>query len=688
MAASAPSGLPLAAIVRALRRSALLIVVGGVVGAAAAYAYARTLPKSYTASSLIAVAGSGFAIPELQGALRPENAADPMPLVRTEMQALTARDLVTRVVQELQLNKLPEFNSDLRPPSLVSAVKGWVQSFMPSTQEPAGVSDPLNGVIGAVTNNVRIFQDNRSLAIDVGFISQDPALSATVANTLVGDYMKIRASRQSRANTGATEALSDRITQVRNEISTLEDQIRTLRTSNGTVLLRAGSVGQQQLEDLASAAAKAAVERGQLVANYNRATVLASQGNSAALASVLSSPTVAQLREREAAASGRVAELSSRYGANYPGIASAQAELSAARSQVAGETQRIISSLGTQVRVAREHEADIAKQLEDARSAAVGSENARAELKRLEDEVESRRKLYQTMLERAQQVAGAPTTEKTPDVYVISTAAAPSGPSGPNMKLAAGFGGIGGATLISLLALLRLRQVSAPATPEAPALTGLTGLSVAATLTGAALRRAKGGDALTTDDAAVADQLAGAVRKLGRGRRPKLVLFADASSRDEAAAVAAFFARTAFARGDRVLLIDANLRRTGTVPGMPAPTRDLLSLLDGREWPDPTPAAAACLEYYAAGMPAAAATRLLSEPIFANLLTQVREGFDTVVLLAPSVDVPETAALARQVDVGLLVCGKAAPLPAVSRFVSQGQGGSGSGPVALVSTAA
>lgn len=71
-----------------------------------------------------------------------------------------------------------------------------------------------------------------------------------------------------------------------------------------------------------------------------------------------------------------MADLSAHYGPNYPGVRSAQADLQAARSQVASEARRIDASLSAQLTVARAHKADTKRQLQSAQEAGVKAENA------------------------------------------------------------------------------------------------------------------------------------------------------------------------------------------------------------------------------------------------------------------------------------------------------------------------
>ena len=314
----APEGMQFGPMLRLLRRRAWLIVLCAVLAAIGAYAYARTVPKSYTASSLIAVEGERIAIPELQGALRNDSAPDPLPWVRTEMQAIASRDLMQVVVDKLNLQDVPEFNPALQPPSLMQQIKDSIQSLLPRQTGSEAASSPREAVLGSALRALAIFQDNRSLVIEVSFVSQDPALAAKVVNTLVTEYIASRAKRRVTANQGANTALTERIDQVRQDLAGLEKQMRDLRTKGDLVGLRAGSVGQQQVEELATAATRAAVERAQLQTTYERAAALASQGSSDALANVLGSGTVSRLRDQEATATRRLAELTTRYGLRPP----------------------------------------------------------------------------------------------------------------------------------------------------------------------------------------------------------------------------------------------------------------------------------------------------------------------------------------------------------------------------------
>ncbi len=692
-----PGGtLRLAQIARLLRRHAWLIGGLAVIAAGGAFLVARSLPKTYTASSAITVEGDRFAIPELQGALRGENAPDPMPWVRTEVQALTSRALVQDVITKLSLDKNPEFNTALRPPTLLQQVKSAITSLLPPSTDAKAPPGPDEYVLANVMKALVVFQDNRSLVISTGFTAQDPQLASNVVNTLIASYIQGRAARRVDANRGANDVMVSRINQVKSELDGIEQQMRDLRNKGQLVGLRAGSVGQQQLEDLASAAARASVERAQLEANWDRANTLSKQGMSDALASVLNSPTISNLRAQEATASRRVADLTSRYGAGYPGVRSARADLQAVQGQISGEVQRIVASLDAQLRVARQQEADVNQQLATARQAGVASANVQAQLTDLQQEAATRRALYQTLLTREQQTVAQPTGTETPDVRILSTAVPPGSPTGPNTKMITGAGGLSGVLLGCLVALLRLRSVDTFET--APDFTRATGLPVLAVLPrGLALsgRTALASTVMTAPTEPGADalrKLRTKLRFVGRSRAPRSILFTSAAGRGDAAAsaaagFAAAFARVAAADGEHVLLLEGNLAAPGLGRLLGIESDGLTELFDiGADWRDTVAAdPQSPLDLLLVGQPLANSHGLLSGVTFQNLLVEVRQDYDLVVMDAPAAGSADAAALALRADATVLLIDGKADQPSIREAIAR-LGGGVSAPLGAVMT--
>ena len=656
-----------------LRRYLWLIGLCAVLAGLAAFAYARTLPKTYTANSALTVEGDHFAIPQLQGALRSESAPDPMPWVRTEVQALSSRAMLQSVISTLHLENNPEFNPALEKPGLAQKLKdrGSALVAMVLPQGPASTADagPDEQVLGRVTKALTVFQDNRSLVISIAFTARDPQVAANFVNTLTQEYIQSRTKRRDSVNEGANAVMTQRIEQVRSDLAKIEQQMTELRNKDGMVTLRAGGVGQQQLEELTTAAARATTERSQLQVSYERATAAVKQGSSDALAAVLNSPTIAALREREAVASQRMAQLSPHYGSEYPGMRSATAELSAARRQVNEEVGRIVASLGTQLRVARDQEASIQQQLAEARKIGVVADNARAQMEQLQQEASTRRTLYQTLLAQAQQTVAQPASIAAPDVRVLSPAVPPGMPSGPNTKLAALMGGAGGALLGALISLTRTAAVAGFSTADA--LAQATGVTVLATLPRRLLTRERGllaasaavGPAADGEDMRAMQALRARLWFAGRRIAPRSVSFVSAAAgeagADATSCLAAALARACAANGEHVLLLECDMQSPRLARALGLRSSDFngaTRLQDYVDWHDALVAdRQPGLDLLLALDDAPVALALLGSVSFLNLLVEAGNEYDLIVLHSPAAETPEAAVLTQRTDAAILV---------------------------------
>src|SRR5438270_758423 len=126
-------------------------------------------------------------------------------------------------------------------------------------------------MVNTLLHDLTIINDGRSLVISVQFTAEDPALAAAVVNSLIKHYGETKAEARDKTNREANATLNQRVKDVRGEVDALEQRIQQTREKYNIVQTRAGSVGQQQLEDLSAAVTKASADRAQLEANYQRA---------------------------------------------------------------------------------------------------------------------------------------------------------------------------------------------------------------------------------------------------------------------------------------------------------------------------------------------------------------------------------------------------------------------------------
>ena len=659
-AAEPSSGkMPLSQILKTLRRNLWVILLCGIIAAAAAFGFSKTRPHLYTANAAIAIESQSFGVPELAGAIHNDDPAEPMPIVLTEMQAITSREVVERAITDLGIDRLPEFNPALRPPTLLHTLTARLQALLPIALPSATPPDrSMQSVFATVLNSLVVSQDNRSLVIGLGFTSQDPKLSAAFLNDLIKSYLSVRAESRAAANSKANSEMLQRVDAVRSNLTKLEQQMRDLRTKDDLVGVRAGSIPQQQVEVLATEASNDSLQRAQLEAQLEQADGLIKAGAWDDLASVLSSGTISKLREQESADSQQLAALRTQEGPNAPDLQGAEADLASAQGQVAAEGRRIVASLATQLAVARAQEAEAESQLQKAQEASVISENAQSQLGDLQQEVVAQRTLYQNLLQAVQTTAGQTTSSLVNlDVRVLNTAVPPSGTSSPNTKLATAMGGAGGLILGLLLCLIRSHTADTLGTTDDVIAT--IGLPVSAVIRGGnrpLLTRVLGNP--TGQEAEALRLLRMRLRFNGLPISPRSILFVSLDDGREAADLASAFAHVASADGEKVILTEGSLREPRLARLLGMQQTGLLTVLDGEEdWRDvlQTGGSASHLDVLVTRRAAGAPLALLAGPHFQNLLLDLHDAYNLTVFNGAAAAGSDTLALASETDATVLI---------------------------------
>ena len=667
-------------VTRLLRRSLPIMIFFALVFATIAFAATTYLmPKRYTTAGILAVQTQSFAIPELEGAIKRESLPDPMPVVRSEVQILQSPALIRQVVHDLDLGADPEFNPTLRPPGPVASAKTWIADQLPpdlrkSAQDwgilpkSGGVmsdSEITDIVVGEVAHELSIINDNRSLIIVVQFSAQKPELAASVVNDLIKRYMDSKVAARTLTNKEANTSLKQRVSEVRQEVDDLEARMQQIRQKYNLVQTRAGSVGQQQLEELSVALVKASADRAQLEATYQRAAALARAGAvDRDAVDMLSSSTISLLRDREATAARRVAELSSSQGPGHPQRRAAEAELASAQAALASEARRGVTALGAQVQAARQREADLRKQVAEAQSKAGSLAIVQGELAQLEKDTDARRTLYTTLLQRAEQTDKA--GPEQPAGQVVSDARVPIFPTSPRPKLAAALGLVGGLAFGGFIGMLRKQEsASFVDTDEIAAETGLAALATVPRLPGRG--RSLANAVLSEPAAPPADALRllrTRLRFIGRGAVPRSLLFVSGTQGEGASSVAAAFARLAALDGLRVLLVEGDLQKPSLARLLDLPpSNGIVETLEGREhWRDAIVRdPKTSLECLMASGTTHNTGRLLDTMQLRNLLVEARDDYNLVVLDSQAVgSATHAMVLAHVVDAVVLVvaCGE------------------------------
>ncbi|MEO0729712.1 MAG: polysaccharide biosynthesis tyrosine autokinase, partial [Pseudomonadota bacterium] len=185
-------------------------------------------------------------------------------------------------------------------------------------------------------------------------------------------------------------------------------------------------------------------EMEQLVVARNRTTeararyeqarqIIATGGDTSALEDVLRNHTVRALRDQLARSLRSQAQLKTKYGPLHPALRKANADVAKARSELVNQINSITANFKTELGIAEARQAQLASNLISLKQRIAETKEKTWELEELTRDATTSRKLYETMLGRAKQLNQSVGLQ-FPDARFVQRATVPLSPAGPKRK--------------------------------------------------------------------------------------------------------------------------------------------------------------------------------------------------------------------------------------------------------------
>jgi succinoglycan biosynthesis transport protein ExoP len=382
--------------------------------------------------------------------------------IEGEIEILRSRNLAIKVVKRLNLVNNPEFNPALQMPEksafdFLAYVdpRRWIpESWSNALREATGhqterveppppvtalseeeqreqqlISTAADILLGKV--NIKALEWASGVTVTVS--SLDPATAARLANeypdAYIVDKMEARFEAAEKANNWLAEQLQDL------EVKVVESEraVEIYRDEHGLGETEGASLLDTQLSELNSQLMIARAEKAEVdarLAQLRRLLLAGGQGVETA-AEVMSSALVQQLRTQEAQALSRASELSVEYGPKHPRMLQVQAELVEIRERIHEEVQHIAVGLAHEAEFARTKVASLEESLLVAQGQTSEQNKEAIQLRALQREAAANRTLYETFLEQAKTSSSTKSLDTT-DSRVISAAEVPGAASYPD----------------------------------------------------------------------------------------------------------------------------------------------------------------------------------------------------------------------------------------------------------------
>lgn len=656
----------LALFLRILRRRRWTLILSVIIGLLLTIVAVSQMTPKYTATLELIIEPKQISVIDLESIIA--QAPPDADLIASQIEIIRSRDLAGKVIDRLNLDENPEFNPTLQEPGVVAstidAIKSEVMNWLgvPTTVEEMPADRERTLVINEFLSALNVSLRGESRVVGVSFTSVDRELAPTVANTVVDIYLVEQLEAKFNAISRASVWLNDRLVTLRKQVEEAENAVESYRAQAGLVEGVNSNVITEQISALSAQLIEA--RAAQTNAESRLAQVRSFANNPSQLQyvpEVLQFPVVQQLWQEQAALMRQEADLAAKYGKQHPQLINLRAQIQQLNARVSQEVERVARSLEGAVNQARAQTASLQRQLDELVNAASRYDIAEAKLRALQREAETSQKMLQVFLERSMQSGDLVQLEE-PDARILSRAAVPLGPSYPKTKLY-----LAGATLGSILLGLLLMYLQEKldhtfrSGEEIEEATQLPCLALVPMVSGIRQARALHEYVIKKPTSVYAEAIRllrtslWLQRRSARsGERPNCVAITSSKPGESKTSTAISLARAAAHAGERVILIDCDVRMpaVGHTFGA-ANSSGLLDVLAGtaegtqviqKDYASP-------LDFMVAGGVGTNSAKLLMSGTMVELIEQLRKKYDLIVLDSPpALAISDARIIARIAD--------------------------------------
>lgn len=546
--------LDIQALYRLVRRRIGLIVLGALAVLLGALPLILGMERTYTAQLRLRIER-----PEAAVLTSPTSLALAPLELGTEMERLRSQPIALQVIEDLDLDRLEEFNPAPRESGLLGSLEDWLRGLLPH-DPPTEVRTETDPVLARFLEALSVSRTGSSDVLLIGFSSNDPDLAARVPTQVVNVYLQQRRTQAEAEAARARQWLTERVSAQQERVRSLDDAARTLRVGNNLALEGLGGEGATRIPDLEARIGDLEQSRARL----ERALADLERGDIASIAvGELASPLLTELRRDLEAQQRELATLRQTYGDNHEKVVSARAAMEDMQAMMRSEAQHLAIALRERIASSGQEIESIRGVLAEAWAEEIRRSNQDSEYRTMTEALDRERvKLaaFEETLRTLDSDAALPVVE----AEILSPATPPRGPDGRGRKfyLALAFVAAFGVSA-TMACLVEFFDGSLRSQQQVKSLRGATPAGLVPKL---AMRgRERLPSRLRNEpDSTFSDALrwmALSLRRSMDGAMPHSIMVTSALPGEGKTTIALALATTLSMSGYKVLLVDADRRR-------------------------------------------------------------------------------------------------------------------------------
>lgn len=375
--------------------------------------------------------------------------------LESQIQILKSNRLALSIVEATGLHKNEGF---LNPPqsaiaSIVGAVRSVRRSLLPAPSSSENTAQSSEGDEYVIEREIAAYilqksitpqRIGRSHVISIAYSSHSRVLSKSIANAYAKAYLEDQLNANFEAREQAAVWLEGRLTELRESSQNAALSVERFRTENGLTASRGELLAGQQLSDLTSQLIEAKSDTARALARSQQFQQILTQGieyavQNAALPTEMQTDnsTLGRLKSAYINVSRREADIAAQFGNDHPQAIALREEEEQLSREVFRELNVLASSFKNEYEVALSRENAMQDNIAIASGRNSEARQSEVELRELEQRSTALSTLYNTFLTRYEQSAQE-SSFPVSKVRVISEAGLPRGASGPKTKLVLG----------------------------------------------------------------------------------------------------------------------------------------------------------------------------------------------------------------------------------------------------------
>lgn len=417
----------LGAVVRRLPR----IILVTLMLLAATFVFLMFQPRLYESGAGILVEPRNNAYTRAANEQAPSASASDASVVSSQIELIKSRDTLLRVIEELDLRSVPEFNGSTSGPSPLALIS----QMLGRRPAPANIDETvLNNLLDRLT----VIQERDSRIISVLVRSTDPDLAAAIANALARAHVERRAGLSLSDTAEASSWLGSEIERLRVAVTAAESAVANFKIEKDLFVgANNTSLVDQQLSTIANQISAAQERKNTALSRAALIRGLIERGQPIeGVADVRESTVIQQLSQEKARLQGERAQQSARLLPNHPTIQAFNAQISELDNQMSLEGRRVADALEAESQIEADLEISLRGEMDRVKGSASTATQDSVTLDSLQREATAQRNLLEGYLQRYGEAVSRTDVEAAlPDVRVVTLAAPSVTPASPRTQL-------------------------------------------------------------------------------------------------------------------------------------------------------------------------------------------------------------------------------------------------------------